>query len=133
MQIMCANQAGQSSARAQATTPEKAKKAESARLYKRMPQTPTVIQFYCELQTFNMLPKTACEAAKTSNKATPAIAEDKKEKTPEKATKPAAILFLNYNKRSRIQWTLVMNMPAKEVAILRRSLHFQFKKLNLDN
>ena len=93
-----------------------------------MPQTPTVIQFYCELQTFNMLPKTAGEAAKTSNKATPAIAEDKKAKTPEKATKPAAILAFK-----RIQWTLIMKMSSKEAAILQRGLHFQFKKLNLDN
>ena len=78
-----------------------------------------------------MLPKTSGEAAKTSSKATPAIAEDKKTKTTEKATKPAAILALNYSKR--IQWTLIMKMSSKEAAILQRGLHFQFKKLNLDN
>ena len=80
-----------------------------------------------------MLPKTSGEAAKTSSKATPAIAEDKKAKTTEKATEPPANLGLNYTKRSRIQWALIMKMSSKEAAILQRGLHFQFKKLNLDN
>ena len=70
----------QSSARAHATTPAKAKKAESTRLYKILPQTATFIQFYCEHQTVNMPPKTG-KAAKESGKASMAIAEDKNAKT----------------------------------------------------
>ena len=101
-----ANHARQSSARAHATTPAKAKKAESTRLYKSLPQTPTVIQFYCEHQTINMPPKTG-KAAKESGKASMATAEDKK-------------------------WTLIIKMAPKKAAIFRSQLHSDFKKLNFN-
>ena len=120
------NHARQSSARADATTPAKAKKAESTRLYKRLPQTPTFIQFYCEHQTINMPPKTG-KAAKKSVKASMAIAEDKKAKTPEKASKAAAIPALKEKK-----WTLMFKMTPEKAAIFRRELHSEFTKLNLN-
>ena len=100
---MHANQAHQSSARAHATTPAKAKKAESTRLYKSLPQTPTVIQFYCEHQTINMPPKTG------------------------KAAKAAVIPALKEKK-----WTLIIKMAPKKAAIFRKELHSEFKKLNFN-
>ena len=102
------NHARKSRARAHATTPAKAKKAESTRSYKRLPQTPTFIQFYCEHQTINM-----------------AIAEDKKTKTPEKASKAAAIPALKEKK-----WTLIIKMTPKKAAIFRRELHSEITMLN---
>ena len=95
-------------ARAHATTPAKAKKAESTKLYKKLPRTPTFIQFYCEHQTVNMPPKIG-KAAKESGKASMAIVEDKNAKT------PYAIPALKEKK-----WTMIIKMTNKRAAIFRK-------------
>ena len=73
-----------------------------------------------------MPPKTG-KAAKKSGKASMAIAEDKKTKTPEKASKAAAIPALKEKK-----WTLMFKMTPEKAAIFRRELHSEFRKLNLN-
>ena len=73
------------------------------------------------------MPQKTGKAAKKSGRASMAIAEDKKAKTPEKASKAAAIPALKEKK-----WAYIIKMTPKKAVIFRRELHSEITKLNFN-